>query len=362
VSAPATLATAFPDVPGLTLEPMTADHLDEAAQLEVDAGLKQPCTTAAHGLWDIELFGPQPPCTGPLSHVRAGLAGDLEAEDGWCLRLAFQGRTLQYSMTQLDLEHHMAENVLVLRATRERPAWFWREAERPVFAALATLGVTQVQVWIPPAGPGAGTVRRRAWLEAHFAASYIGQWRRGGARAWAMPVDLTRFTGWPARRTAPPWRRGALTIAACGLDQALALMPALWAGYSDTRAADATRVLRERALLDGGTIALGSEHGAPKALWVTRDHVAGGTAAWMTTLTPWAAAPRLLHKGIVEWQLALGYATSVSAWEAWMWNLPRARALVPWREVQRSIHHGAEWVTTALTLADAAAIPDAQWV
>lgn len=278
----------------------------------------------------------------------------------WCLGVYWRDAPLQYETYHFRGPGAPREIMggFNTHIDRERPHWFYREVGRPILEALVRLGVRSVHSYIRADRPDF----------AQYLAATHGHTIHGLApngRTIHVSCDprqaLAACTGWPARRTAQPVTRGRLTVSACGVDEALALLPGLWIGASPTRARLAERLLHERYWLDCGTLAVGTESGVPKALWVTRDNVLGGPECAHTTLSPWAAAPRLLHKLILEWELALGYTTAASVWEAWMWDLPRSRALVPWRERRRSVHRGAEFVSTELTLADAVAIPDTAW-
>ena len=124
---------AFPDVPGLVLEPMTETHLDAAAVLLGEVFAHWKCS-GDHDDWGYAA-GAAPPCEGPASHARAQLAQVLGDGGTWCTALTFAGRVLQFEI--LAVADRVAEVALLLRTTRERPSWFWREVERPVVAGLA---------------------------------------------------------------------------------------------------------------------------------------------------------------------------------------------------------------------------------
>jgi hypothetical protein len=336
--------------PGLVLRLLTREEMWPLVAIVRETGLHGDDQAAVqrrvYGWWD------DPACW-PL-----GVFWGDEVKQYECYYLRTGGMDGDLPVQAGRARHALAG--FMTHVDRARPRWFYRECARVTFERLFALGVRRLTAF-----PRAD---RPDWI-AHLKATYGAVEPRPGRRVGRTAIieyDLATarraFTGWPARRTAPPVTRGRLTVSACGVDEALALLPALWVGYSPERAMLAERLLHERYWLDCGTLAVGTEDGVPKALWVTRDNYLGGPVCAHTTLSPWAAAPRLLHKLILEWELALGYTTASAVWEAWMWDLPRSRALVPWRERRRSRgRDGWTYVSTELTLADAVAIPDASW-
>jgi hypothetical protein len=327
MSAPASVPYAFPDVPGLELVPMTAAHLDEAAQLMVEAKLRRPCDGEhGHPGWLPE-FGvlPPQPCTDPLEHVRDELAQELadppgspfaparQSADTWAGALIFQGRPLQFEILRLEDAPGAAID-LTLRASRERPDWFWREIHRPIFEALAGVGIQRVDYWAPLGG---GDQAWRAFYAEQLGAVKTADWKtgrpgflRGGGMRWEWPVTLARFTGWPARKHV-------------GFDQTLgrvrvweataADLPALHQLIDDTippaRKALTHRVAEEWWHLDRATLLLGTRDGVLRYARVIRPR--RGTQGGMAFLSGLFDEPELEQSAqlALQWAKQAGYAT-----------------------------------------------------
>ena len=311
MSGPASVPYAFPDVPGLMLEPMSEAHLDEAAQLLVAARPNWRCTG---GCW-VGSGSPDMCSAGPTGHARDALAQRLVAADTWALALTFAGRPLQVELLRLDDAAEAVTIDLTLRATRERPSWFWREALRPLVEACAALGRTRFDVW-SGMEPGA-----RAWRT--FYAEQVGArqtvdssdgrrigfFRSGGTR-WTWPVDLSPFTGWPARRTV-------------GFDQVdgrvrvweatEAELPAVRQLIADqvpiARRAIALRMVDEWWHLDRATLLLGARDGELRYARAIRPRK--GAVAGFSILSGVFDEPeqRQMGQAVLAWCKAAGYET-----------------------------------------------------
>ena len=285
-------ADVFPEVPGLTLEPMHAGHLDEAAQIAIDSGLE--AATCPDGT-----------CQPPEAHAWLQLAARLDHPDQWQFALTFQGRPLQYEVIVFDETRTTALFTITYHTTRERPSWFWREAERPVFAAMQDVGVRTLLSrtrsdrpdWI-------------ASLKANYGAVERGSRRGGAVTLLEYPLNLSRFTGWPTRKTV-------------GFDQTLgrvrvweateADLPAVHQLIDDTvpiaRKALAHRVADEWWHLDRAALLLGARDGVLRYARAIRHR--RGTQGGMTFLSG------LFNEGELElsaqlanqWAKQAGYAT-----------------------------------------------------
>lgn len=177
----APLAADFP-VPGLTLEPMTSQHLDDAASIASSSGIYGATCPPACGQ-----------CQPPEAHAWLQLAGRLDHEDQWQLVLSFQGRPLQYEVVTLDPTRTRATFAITYHATRERPSWFWRECEQPVFGALDALGIEALE--------SRTRADRPDWIQSlkdNYGARQVGRSAAGITRL-RFPIEMARFVGWPAR-------------------------------------------------------------------------------------------------------------------------------------------------------------------
>jgi hypothetical protein len=283
---------AFTEVPGLRLLPMTSSMLDTIAPIAAESGVYS--TECRDG------------CQPPEAHVWLRLAERLDRQDTWQLVLEYSGRPLQIEL--LEFFGDIPTIGLTVHLTRERPHWFWREAERPVFDALRDRGYTVLRSrtrndrpdWI-------------AALKQHYSAVEIGQTSYGTLLEYPLEAPGV-FQGWPVRKTAGPgwtWTDGTLTIR----EATAADVPALRAHVTtawgaNQRVAVALQVLEEWWALDHATILLGTVAGQLMDVRLARfrkTRLAGNASA-----TPWRADPThgLMARGVATWLQTVGYDTA----------------------------------------------------
>lgn len=304
MSAPASIPYAFPDVPGLTLEPMTAAHLDAAAALLVE----MQCAGTCGAEW-----------AGPAGHARDVLARSLAEADTWCLAWTFQGRTfqyqgqtVQYEILRVDAGGRLATIDLTLRSTHERPGWFWREAARPVLEALITAGIERVAFWTGDVGVRA---HRAPFCQASFGAVETDDFARGGSGRLEFPVDLARCTGWPARKTlGTGWAltHGRTTVreaSEADLPVVRARLDEVWRGRPDRR--DLTgRMLEEWWILDRATLLLGTVDGQLRDARLVRQRAASTAGVGMLLPAEEDAEQDAIVVATARWMVAAGYQTA----------------------------------------------------
>lgn len=123
----------FPEVAGLQLRPFGPADFDAVAPI-----------LSATGIYPATCPGPpECNCSPPEAHAWLELAA-RSAAGGWQFCLEFNGAPLQYEIIDQGAAAHQAIFSLTAHANRERPAWFWRETERPVFGLLRTAGKSVV--------------------------------------------------------------------------------------------------------------------------------------------------------------------------------------------------------------------------
>lgn len=285
-------ADVYPDVPGLALEPMHAGHLDEAAQIAVDSGLEVATC-------------PDGQCQPPEAHAWLQLAARLDHPDQWQFALTFQGRPLQYEVIVFDEARTTALFTITYHASRERPSWFWREAERPVFEAMGALGIRRLLSrtrsdrpdWI-------------ASLKANYGAVEVGTRRGGAVTLLEYPLEMSRFAGWPARKQASFDR----TLGRVRVWEATAAdLPALHQLIDETvpiaRKALAHRVAEEWWHLDRAALLLGARDGVLRYARAIRHR--SGTRGGMAFLSGLFDEPELeLSAQLANaWAKQAGYTT-----------------------------------------------------
>lgn len=137
----------------------------------------------------------------------------------------------------------------------KRSGMFWREAERPVFERLATLGVTTMSTltltkllkyWKPIIkGFYKGEVGRVSPLTTQF----------------TYPLDLSVFRDWSERRTAGPnwsYKLGHLTFREMHSDELLTIMSAITRMYkTSANGVVSAQLLEEKYTLDKASVLLG---------------------------------------------------------------------------------------------------------
>lgn len=168
-------------IPGLTLHAMTHEHLDGAAAVAVDYNIYLP-----------QCPGIDCHCQPPEAHPWLMLAQRIDNENAWQMALSFQGRPLQFEV--IPIEGDLATFSLTYHMNRERPHWFWREAEKPVYEALRAAGVKRIQ--------SRTRADRPDWIQSlkdNYGAVETGEWDAKTKRL-EYPLDLNVFKGWPARR------------------------------------------------------------------------------------------------------------------------------------------------------------------
>lgn len=260
-----------PAVPDLAWRVLTVEDLSVAATLAVEAGIYAPTCP-----------GTNCQCRPREAHAWMRLARRMWRSDGWTLVLAWGATPLQ--IEQIDLTSHPPTVVLTFHVTRERPHWFWRECERPIFERLRALGHQTLQT---------RTRRDRPdWIAAlvrNYGAVDLGP--VDDART-ALRIDLMaalgRMQGWPPRPVLSPGG----TLRSLTPDEADPLIRSAW-DATHPRLALTLRMAREWYMLDRAAL-VSSPDGVVRAVrW--RDREAQTVSiAWLTPLRPSAATPEVL--------------------------------------------------------------------
>jgi hypothetical protein len=294
----------FADVPGLKIVPMTWRHLEEAAARAVESGI-YPAVCPTY----------PPCCNPPEAHAWMQLAARLDTGANWQLALEFEGRPLQ-----LELITFEPQSVPVVRftahLTRERPHWFWREAEAPVFANLRARGFRYAHSLTRSDRPD--------WIQAlkdNYQANEVATYERSVALEFA--TDAPVFSGFPERkRLGWQFQRGALTVREATEDELPDVAAAItqeWASAS--REALAQRVLREWWHLDRATVLVGIVNGQMTFVRTVRQR--RGSMSALAHLTPLDSGPAgmrpLMAYAVNDWQQQAGYARSSTFIPSRLW-------------------------------------------
>jgi hypothetical protein len=204
--------------------------------------------------------------------------------------LEWQGQPLQ--VEQLDLTGPRPVVTLTFHFNRERPHWFWREAERPVLERLQALGYTELL---------ARTRKDRpdwiAALQRNYGATVLGEWDQYTARLqFPLATALSKMKGWPARPTAPIPGLQEITP-----EQAEPLIEQAW-GPGHPRLPLAKRLAHEWYHLDRAAILA-----APDGIRVVRVRDAEAKVASIGWLTPMRELPSATP-AVETWMRAVGFA------------------------------------------------------
>jgi len=162
-----------------------------------------------------------------------------------------------------------------------------------------------------------------ASLKANYGAVERGTLRGGAMTQLEFPLDLTRFTGWPARRTLGAgwmWSGGRVTLREIPEKDYATLLPEiarLW-GASHPRLPLARRIFEEWTVLDRAAVLLGAVDGALTDVRVIRPRRAGVSSNAVATPYRETADQGTLARGVAQWCRDAGYTTATSLAPAWM--------------------------------------------
>jgi len=198
--------------------------------------------------------------------------------------VVWRGRILQYETYHVPGTLKATVGVgLALRSGHERPSWFWRECQRPIWEMLLSAGHTMMIAHL------LATDREDfiQGLKDRWAVDEVGR-QEGGKiilLRYDIPASLKRCVGWPERRTAGAawaWTRGSVLVRevleteypACR-----ARIVEAW-GMGHPRAALSLRVFDDGAELDMATVII-SEIGGSSPMCDSP----------VSVMAPWQGAP-----------------------------------------------------------------------
>lgn len=282
----------FPAVPGLHFRAMTAVDLDRAATLAIETGI-------------YPAVCPDGQCSPPEAHAWMALAHRIDRADTWQTVLEFNGEPLQMELILHDGDQ--ATFSLTMHLTRERPHWFWREAEAPAIQAMRRAGITQLRSFTRKDRPD--------WVQAlkdNYGAVQVAELANTIHLSFPLDGIEARFTGWPVRK-------------ALGFDQTTARVRVWEATQADlpavrtlvrsvpaARRAIALRTLEEWYTLDRATLLLGALDGTLRYARLIRPR--RGTVGALAWAGPIFDEPEqvLVTAAIRAWARQAGYTTLTS--------------------------------------------------
>ncbi len=332
----------FADVPGLVIRPFGADDFDLIMQALTDSGI-----------YAATCPGVDCQCSPPEAHAWLQLAARTATGDAYQFCLEFNGRPLQHEIVVRQPQSTTGIFTLTVHHTRERPAWFWREAEQPVYRMLRRHGLRSLESrtrsdrpdWIQSLKDnyGAAEVDRDA-LTTHL----------------SFPFDMSRFTGWPTRRSvAPGWsieaaRRRVWEATAEDFPAVRAALDGAWADRPDRRALT-DRMLEEWWHLDRATLLLGAVDGELRDARLIRPRRPGVSSVSMLLPAGDDAHQDALILGGVRWMAAAGYQTASMFVPADNWASAKAQAVMAragWTKVADRTQFRSPFTEVSMTIAD----------
>lgn len=332
----------FADVPGLVIRPFGADDFDLIMQALIDSGISAPSCPA-------ETCGQ---CTPPEAHAWLQLAARTATGDAYQFCLEFNGRPLQHEIVLRQPQSSTGVFTLTVHHTRERPAWFWREAEQPVYRMLRRHGIRSLESRTRSDRPD--------WIQSlkdNYGAVEVD--RDATTTHLSFPFDMSRFTGWPSRRSAgPAWalERGRTRLweaAEADLPAVQAALDAAWAGRPDRRQLTG-RMLEEWYHLDRATLLLGAVDGALRDARLVRPRKAGVSAVSMLLPAADDAEQDALVLHSVRWMASAGYSTATMFIPADNWASAKAQRIMAragWTKVADRTQFRAPFTEVSMDLA-----------
>lgn len=230
---------------------------------------------------------------------------------------------------------------------RSRPAWFWRECERPVFEALLRLGFYT--------GRSRTRADRPDWIAAlreSYGAEEVG--RSGDGKWTVLRWDFHRARqlciGWPARVVVPGWeyQEGTLVVRE-GREDELELvrqtMETIWSSRlmrrvsprgSTRQRAIVMQMFEEWMELDKATLLLGFVSGELRHVRAVRRR--RGQVSSVAWLTPLLTEQMGMTRALIDWHRRAGYERATAFLPLWQWEHPRVQehaAKAGIREIRR---------------------------
>ncbi len=283
----------FEAVPGLRLRQLVPADLDLMAPLAVETGIYP------------ETCPGDPPCCRPASaHAWCQLAARIDRDNTWQMTLEYRGRPLQCELVEVG---PVPTITLTMHFNRERPHWFWREAERPVLERLRARGAEHVLTRTRKDRPD--------WIQSlkdNYAADEMTELET--TKVLRIPLATAPFTGWPARRSAGPgwvWQQGGVRLWEGwpgDLPAVEALIDQVAVGQvgGATLRARLRRMLEEWWDLDRATLLLSSWQGVLESARLVRPR--RGTRSGLSFLTQFPSTRLgLIQQGVKAWHRAVGY-------------------------------------------------------
>lgn len=281
----------FSDVQGLVLREMDWSLIQKAAELNVESGIETPTCPPDSNCG----------CEPPEAHPWLMMAARLDSWNKYQLVLEFNSSPLQLEIIQQIHDNPVIE--YTVHFTRERPHWFWRECERPIFELFKKKGFEYIH--------SRARKDRPDWVNSlikNYNATITAEYEK--VYLMKFPLDLSIFKGWPERKTLGPewqWRSGSYTVEEASITGLADIIQSSWGTHP--RGTLALRMLYEWWNLDRATLLVAKKNDVIVDIRAIRhrkdDLCATGFLTPRKLLT--VEDTRAIAPGMLLWQKAAGY-------------------------------------------------------
>lgn len=280
----------------------------------------------------------------------------------WPLIWEWNGEILQYEYVSPGSKTELWGSAF--HFSRERPAWFWRELEKPLWKKAAELGFRSLLSFVH---------RENAWRIELLKGQHDGRLVEDCYNV-LFPLDLKVFKGWPSRRTAGPgwkWTKGSVTIRELRPSETSAFkqrLTELWADDYSQRLPLILRLLNDQCGLDQATVLVAEVNGDITYAFAYRPRkprVANVLTLAHVEDPRVHTLIRLVCQGTQEWLRTVGYSQLTAFVPAELYNheyfLQRYGQHAGYRPIARYIYSGKTYVEIGVDLVATAQRSDAEW-
>ena len=239
-------------------------------------------------------------------HPTLMLASRITNPAHWNFILEFDGEPIQFESIYHDNQRVVID--LTVHFMRERPHWFWRECEKPIFEKIIQNGFTSLE--------SRARKDRPDWIEAlkfNYQAKEIREEEK--VKILQYPLDLSLFKGFPQRRILG-WSTKVddIYMREAVEEDFPAIEIFLGQSWKENaqRLTLVNRMLREWYCLDQATIILAFKGNDLIQVYMVRQRKdqLSSVSFLISLLTYKAQDFDLMSKAVREWQIQAGYKES----------------------------------------------------